>query len=261
MLLGLAGERRSGKSTVASLFAEISGAAKHVGREYHETMMPVANRWLESWPAEPLGGLLPATLIHHAKLLMPPLAEAYNSLTLHSVTVERLLPFDWVARHSKLLVYMAQDEGERVITPANKERHVLLMQWVAGVGRNIVHPDIWANQMDDYLRRDESQNPDLVTVSGLRYDNDADPIRQRQGWVIKVLRPDELKPPDEDRVRQDITETAVATLKPDIELINDGNYEQLRQLVAQLYNDLMHTPLEHQPPQPWEYRLGEPAPS
>lgn len=91
-----------------------------------------------------------------------------------------------------------------------------------------VAPDLWlriaAAHMQSITR--DSFAPISFVISDVRFENEADFIRQRGGVVWRVYRPG-LEP-----VREHISEAGARLIEPDFTIMNNGTIEDLRATVS-----------------------------
>lgn len=115
--------------------------------------------------------------------------------------------------------------------------------------RNNLHPNAWITAlMCDYIRIEKIGNdhffgkynalkeavwPNWI-ITDLRFPNELEAIKSRQGICIRVVRPDNPYP-----ASNHISETSL----DDVELptiINDGNLDQLRFRVKEVFDPIVH---------------------
>ena len=100
--------------------------------------------------------------------------------------------------------------------------------------RQMVHPDVWvriAEQNLNYLQNSLSSVVGFV-VSDVRFENEAEFIRQRGGTIIHLRRP------DAPSVNPHISEAGIQILQPDLIVNNDGNLAWLRERVDACVTDI-----------------------
>lgn len=102
-------------------------------------------------------------------------------------------------------------------------------------GRSL-QPDLWlrlaGRNMDSYIGAGEllSDIPVRFVVSDVRFEDEADWIRERGGVIWQINRPGATP------VRAHASEEGIAQIKPDMVINNTGNMFHLRMAVAQQIN-------------------------
>lgn len=124
--------------------------------------------------------------------------------------------------YSQLHAEVGYDESKQ-----NTEVRRLLIRLGTEVGRELIDRDLWTKlvfaEVDEWLDARES-----VVVTGIRFHNELEAIRQRNGTAIWIDRPG---------VRAVMDHDSENTLKPsdfDSRLLNDGSLEQLREHAAEV---------------------------
>jgi hypothetical protein len=92
-------------------------------------------------------------------------------------------------------------------------------------GRERVHPQLWLTLAGKTLRQ---RGPGMI-VADVRFDNEAEWIRQRGGLVLHIERGS--APP----VRNHASEAGVQRLRDDLHVFNESTLESLQRRLAQLF--------------------------
>lgn len=138
---------------------------------------------------------------------------------------------------NKLLVYIDRLKDNPGLTheeieDSNKEIHRPLLQWLGGYLNSTLGETIW---FDEIMRRvalaDESIK--LYTISGLRYSAEAATIRHHGGKVIEITRPNY-----QISDSQDPTESNRKSIEADALIVNDGNLQDLEDVMKAVWQDL-----------------------
>lgn len=115
------------------------------------------------------------------------------------------------------------DRKERPIEWLGRSPRELMQSLGTDWGRDQVHPDLWlllAEQNLEFLGQ-TNENATGFVISDLRFENEAEFIRQRGGMVIHVLRPDAAE------VNPHLSEAGVSIHDNDLVLHNDGALDDL----------------------------------
>ncbi|VVP32792.1 deoxynucleotide monophosphate kinase [Pseudomonas fluorescens] len=90
-------------------------------------------------------------------------------------------------------------------------------------GRNMVHPELWlllAEQNLEFLAHAYDTSPGFV-ISDLRFENEADFVRNRGGSVLHILRADAAE------VNPHVSESGIGIQDNDLVLHNNGSLDDL----------------------------------
>lgn len=97
-------------------------------------------------------------------------------------------------------------------------------------GRNCIHPDIWvgiaAMRYEAHLNAPFGQNPDatLRAISDdVRFANEAEMIRAAGGCILRIVRPEDGRPPETYNHASEKAE-----IEPDLTIVNDGTVDDLK---------------------------------
>lgn len=136
---------------------------------------------------------------------------------------------------------------------ANKNQFRLILQGYGTDYMRTVHgQDIWVNRFDDFIQQAQCSLPFEKTpqrffvVPDIRFHNEVAYIKRQGGVVVRVTRvsgDDYHLAPD---TLSHVSETAVADLAFDHEIINKGDLNALRQEAARFANTLIY-----------EYEIGK----
>lgn len=150
---------------------------------------------------------------------------------------------------------------------SQKERHLswlpasprrLLQTLGTEWGRDLIHPEIWVLST---LRRIEFSDAPLVVITDVRFPNEAEAIRERGGFVWRVIRPAGHSPSDDgwiSRMRRCVSslfgsrfgnrkphpsEAGIPPHLVDDEILNDGDAStfatRLDEALHRLHCDIM----------------------
>lgn len=97
-------------------------------------------------------------------------------------------------------------------------------------GRTVLGQDFWLRIAESYLYDIASTTfgPQHFVISDVRFQNEADWVRQRGGVIWHINRP------GLSGVRDHISEQGAGTINPDRTLINDGSIDDLAVLVGSI---------------------------
>ena len=95
----------------------------------------------------------------------------------------------------------------------------------------IHHFKMWYKQ----LLESDSKNENVI-VTDIRFQHEADTIKQLGGYLIKIERPTLDK---SDELYKHCSETAISTMESDIYIMNDGSLEELFEKVDVAFNRLL----------------------
>lgn len=113
------------------------------------------------------------------------------------------------------------DRKEQTLNWLGRSPRELMQSMGTEWARNTVHPDVWvklAEQNLDYITRAMSPVTGFV-ISDVRFENEADFIRQRGGTLIHISRH------DTPRINPHISEAGIALRLDDLVLHNNGTLE------------------------------------
>jgi hypothetical protein len=238
-VLGITGAIGSGKSTLATLLRDMEPS--HAVYETSEVIIEVAedfNRALSGelafetttndvelvnqaliWFIEAISERL-----HQSDVTWNQLAITKHHLAAHPKLFEKMFIYVDAAKKSPSML-----DGR--ITADNKEHYRPLLQWLGGYLVAKISDTIW---YDELFRRISIHDSDknLVIIGGVRYPSDAAAIREHNGLVLGIERP------DHSADRDDVTESSRSLIKPDIIVHNTGSLAELAATAEQLWHDL-----------------------
>lgn len=84
-------------------------------------------------------------------------------------------------------------------------------------GRDSVCPDVWLNIVAQRLRQARQEGFIGVVITDVRFDNEAEFIRSRGGWVVQIVRPSATP------VAQHASERGISEDLIDETFVNDGS--------------------------------------
>lgn len=230
VIVGLKGPLQSGKSTFAAMLREAAGSSPAADLEYSDLMMEAGNLALEQGNT---------ALYPFVMNLLKGSEEVLGQRLGHP-------PGDWfwserpdVMRELKVWHQAGlPPQLTRQTKDANRPVYSFLGYFVrrSEIGR----PDIWAGEMD---RRLAALPPEpLVTVGGVRFPEDAVPVRERGGLIFEVRR-------DHGRTDTDATNERRHEIVPDQVIDNSRSKEVLRTLALLAHRDLLDRCRSHPPAQ------------
>lgn len=119
------------------------------------------------------------------------------------------------------------------------------MDWLGGVtprrlmqtlgtewGRDLVHPDLWLLVADRRIADAGADGAPGLVIPDVRFDNEANFIRERGGCVIHLLRP------EVEQVHSHLSESGVRHGIGDPVLVNDGPVTALWEAVLAIADDI-----------------------
>ncbi len=121
-------------------------------------------------------------------------------------------------------------EKEPVIPWLGKSPRQLLQTLGTEWGRTHVHSNVW---VDATLQRIDTEAPTIALITDVRFPNEAQAIRARQGVVWQVIRPD--LPESDGHPSED----GLDAMWINDTVHNSGTIKDLRQLVMQLVSRLV----------------------
>jgi deoxyadenosine/deoxycytidine kinase len=237
-LLGMVGAIGSGKTTLAELLGDT--VQNHAHYEASDLIIEVANRFNQLLEAEL--NFETATddteLINQVLIWVPDVISEH----LHHETIWNHIAITAKDTHAhpesykKLFAYLSRVHTnphivEQTIASENKNDYRDLLQWLGGYLVAKISPTIWYDELFRRIELHEGHTA-LVTIGSVRYASDAQIVRDRGGRVIKVERPGLADD------TSDVTEAERHSITPDITVINNGTFEQLKTLAATLWDDI-----------------------
>lgn len=94
-------------------------------------------------------------------------------------------------------------------------------------GRELIHPDIWVTAWSNYVFK---IGAGYVVVDDVRFLNEINAVRNRNGIIVRVERPGQ----DETLFKDHVSEKEWRDAEYDHKLVNTGERESLRASLAQL---------------------------
>lgn len=145
----------------------------------------------------------------------------------------------WRGLAALLDVHPMQLEGHRkdqVIDWLGFSPRELIQELGTGWGRDIMDPDLWIRVLDHRLRKRYSSWPTRIDLLGLvitdvRFDNEADWIREHGGEIWHLVRPDAPK------VRKHVSEAGIQALDGEPLIYNDKDAGELVRMVDGLMRE------------------------
>lgn len=109
-----------------------------------------------------------------------------------------------------------------------------IMQWMGTeLGRNLVHKDVWLKRATLEYSLHLSPNKTFI-VTDVRFDNEAQWVHERAGYVIEVIRPNQHHIATSNHQSERGVDPALIHHT----LVNDGTRADLRTKVRTLYHEL-----------------------
>lgn len=235
-IVGATGPIRHGKSSFCDALDAQTGRSEHF--ESWQVVARVVEAWQHNTGSLPSPDDIPAVSEWVTQLAPVITAE------LHTICAPEQLAFtqeDLTAdpsHYEKLLVHLELLQAQpelltAAITEENKETFRPVLQWLGGYLPARLSPDIWYDDIVRQMKEAENEGIELCTVGGVRFPADAAVLRQADGIVVKIYRPDY-----ETADMSDPTERERDTITPDTTVINDGDLRQLEQCAQAFYEDL-----------------------
>lgn len=125
---------------------------------------------------------------------------------------------------------------QQTITGDNKATFRPLLQWIGSYLVEHLDRAIWIN---DLLRRAEKAQANLVAISGVRYQSDADILREKGAIIVKIIRRGVA-----ETDTTDATERERSEIIPDTTLHNNGTLADLKRCAENIYKDIRTEKLE-----------------
>lgn len=223
--IGFTGDKESGKSTLAMATKEIYPGTSHVeisdivtevANDMRKLYVPVpgndvyqANHWLTELP-----GILYDRL--RLETTHEDFAFDQSDVDEHPADYETLLTY---TRH------ISEDPSflEVPITHENKLAHRAILQALGGAVV-AVKPDAWFEEGFKRINQARNSLTTLGLISTVAFPSDADYVRERGGFIVKVIRP--IKDSGLDP-QTDPTDRERSLIIEDITVLNNGSYAQL----------------------------------
>lgn len=166
-VIGFTGKARSGKDTAAEQVVRHYMAYNHSCTEFYETVDPA----MESF-AGPI------------KSMVAMLLDFYGIGT--------------VTQHETLYPYIDGDKKEEVIESIGTSPRILMQTLGTDWGRKLIDENIWLNCMRERLVRWEEsarhgKNGAVVCITDVRFDNEAEMIKELGGEIVQITRPEAEK--------------------------------------------------------------------
>ncbi len=145
--------------------------------------------------------------------------------------------------YSKLFEYIEQikinpDLVRVKIDNGNKSSYRAILQWLGSFLRITANKYIWYNELISIADSYKEKGTQLCVISGLRFPEDGETIKNFGGLIITIHRPaifemDSIDPTESERQK----------VKYDVEVINDGNLPDLDQTAQKFYRDYINNDL------------------
>lgn len=242
VLLGITGPIGHGKTTIAGFMVQQESTSQQI--ESSEIIAEVADRlnkyfvWdspselnlasVNNWLAHLPQILLSVT---KSKVDASVLHLAEQELTKHPEEYKKLFEYIHTARNRTVIT-------QQHITAKNKGVYRPLLQWLGGYLVEYADKGIWYNEIIRRARHASKQGCKLYVVGGVRFPSDADIIRSAGGYIIQIQRPNRVEGDSTDP-----TERKRSDIRSDASIMNNGTLDQLSQISAQVYVDLLENNL------------------
>ncbi|WP_051593498.1 hypothetical protein [Achromobacter sp. DH1f] len=115
---------------------------------------------------------------------------------------------------------------EDVIPWCGKSPRQLMQTLGTEWGRKMVSETFWIDQAMQRIQREWARGQ-MVVISDVRFDNEAEAIRNAGGCILHLSRPDGAR-----TVAQHLSEAGVERKPGDYSIINDGSLRALRSMVG-----------------------------
>ncbi|MDB5170164.1 MAG: hypothetical protein JWN82_560 [Candidatus Saccharibacteria bacterium] len=235
IIAGITGGIGHGKTTLADLLADQSKASRHF--ESWEMVAEVATALKEESPAHPAPDDIAA--INEWLYPLPDIVSfhMHTQVTFDDLKLTDQRLQENPEHFAKLFEYLSAVQvnptlAQTPLTIDTKELFRPLLQWLGGY---LVEKagGLWYDEMLRRIKRLETAGVELVTVGGVRFPSDAESIRNAQGVILQIKRPDKA-----DRDSGDLTERERNLIVPDSIIVNDGSLDQLATCAKLVYRDL-----------------------
>ncbi|ADC73170.1 conserved hypothetical protein (plasmid) [Thioalkalivibrio sp. K90mix] len=117
------------------------------------------------------------------------------------------------------------EDKERVIPEIGKSSRELQQTLGTEWGRHMVHPNLWLILADRAIEAAFAAGKPGVVISDVRFDNEAEFVRNRGGLVVRLHRE------DREQIRSHASEAGIEDALVDVEL--DNNAASLEALAAE----------------------------
>lgn len=244
-VVGICGGIHHGKSTLAeflteidperSLHLETSLVITDIANPFNAALRPfsgsIDNEHVVSITNSVLAAITPdmqraANLDIDAKSL----AIDESDIAAHPEWYERLYQYMRQVRHDATLL-------EHEINPVNNDAYRPLMQWLGGyILYRLGDNNVWYREL--FRRARAAKDISLVAMTAPRQPAEAEYVQAQEGQVLKIFNPSIVSD------TSDVTESGVAAIKPDAEVINNGSIDDLQQLARTIRRDVLASNLQ-----------------
>jgi len=236
IIFGITGSIGHGKSTLAEAFGRIEPRSKHL--ETFDIIAEVVYAWHSQTSAVPNPHdlnqvnewlqLLPGVLsrIVHQEIDPARLHFGLSDVATQPEFYEKLFTHLLNVQKDPSLLTSRVNE-------ANKERYRPILQWLGGYLVAKVDSGIWYKELMRRTAQASAEGALLCTISGLRYQSDADIVHAGGGYVLLVSRP-----LTGDKDLTDPTERERYKIQPDITVINNAGLPELVTCAQSIYTDI-----------------------
>lgn len=113
----------------------------------------------------------------------------------------------------------------------------LMMQKIGTeIIRKQVDQDFWVKKMREEIKIFNNSNKDiLIVIDDVRFQNEADLIKECNGMLIRINRPSLEQNNEENKHASEIEQD---NIKVDYTIINDGTTDELRQKVKEILKEI-----------------------
>lgn len=221
-VVGFTGDIGCGKTATATLLHEVA-VVNSTHLEFSDLVIAMANRFLACLKDENEDAVSAGVMLETV------LSECVDSTLVAGLAAR--LSLDGLREY--LVVRRDISRADRCITVANKAVHRPVLQWLGHEMVVHVHNNFWAQDMERSIYEEKNRGRELITVGGVRYDNDAHTIHNADGVVAAVKRPGV-----QDAQRNHVSEQGIDRALVDVTIMNNHGLDELRTKVHRIWQDI-----------------------
>lgn len=107
----------------------------------------------------------------------------------------------------------------------------IILQWVGSMLRNRIDKNFFLNNMEENINIHKKNNIDFIFITDIRFDNEAELIKNLDGIVIKIERTNHLK----IKTSSHESENGIHDKFIHQYIVNDGTIDELRDKVSKFF--------------------------